>query len=157
MRRWEGDRVVSIVLIGVCVVLLILLPREIEVVAASRGLGPQFFSYLTVLGILGLSIILFVNSFRVSLPGRDKVLPKLTSDARLRVIFLISIVFGYIVALYEFGYYISTPLGLAILMRYFGMKKWHIIVIVCIGVTVLVHIIFSQAMDVILPEGRIFL
>ena len=64
--------------------------------------------------------------------------------------------FSYIVLLYEVGYYISTPVALAALMRHFGMKKWGVTIIICVAVTSIIYFVFYRLMDVVLPEGEIF-
>ena len=156
MTARTGDRLVSILLIVFCIVLYFLIPFEIAVVPATVGMTARFFPYLTVLGILGVSVFLLFETFRTGDKAKDIELPKLSKSARIRVSSLICMFFAYIVFLYEFGYYISTTLALGAFIRYFGMKKWGIIVIFSCSITFIIYFIFYRLMGVVLPEGEIF-
>jgi hypothetical protein len=150
------DRIASLVLMGISVSLFTLIPFEIEVVPATVGMDARFFPYLTVIGIFCASLFVFVDTFKKEEKSKDAVVPRLEWAARIRVLGLIAIMLSYIFLLHEVGYYLSTPLALAALMRHYGMKKWRIITIICLSLTGIIYLVFARFMNVLLPEGELF-
>jgi hypothetical protein len=154
--RRNRDRIVSLVLMGISVSIFTLIPFEIEVVPATVGMDARFFPYLTVIGIFSASLFVFVGTFKKNEKSKDVAIPRLERAAKIRVLGLIAIMLSYIYLIYEIGYYLSTPLVLAALMRYYEMKKWRIIIIICLSLTGIIYFIFARLMNVLLPEGELF-
>ena len=96
MTRRIADRIISLILIVFSITLYILIPLEIKIVPATVGMTGRFFPYVTVIGILAMSILLFINSFRNKDQKTDKILPKMDKSARFGVSGLLLIIFGYI-------------------------------------------------------------
>jgi hypothetical protein len=119
-------------------------------------MNARFFPYITVIGIFVASVFLLFDSIKGKDKRMDEVIPKLGPKAIIRVVGVIFVMFGYIAMMYAVGYKISTPLAIFVLMRYYGMKRWGIVIFVSGAVTLILHFIFYNFMGVVLPEGRLF-
>jgi hypothetical protein len=156
MTKRKADIIAAIIMITLSIALCLLIPTEIEVVGSTVGMTARFFPYVIVLGILGASVFLLIGSIKSNDKRNDDVLPKLDKNERFRVAGLIVIVFGYILLLHAIGYIASTPIAIAVFMRYYGMKRLSIILLASTVLTISLYLVFTTLMGVILPEGELF-
>lgn len=73
---------------------------------------------------------------------------------RVRAIFGLSILIGYVFALGHFGYYLATPVMLILFFRTLGVKSWIQTVLLSAGVTFGIILFFQSFLNVVLPVGR---
>lgn len=70
----------------------------------------------------------------------------------LPIIFLLlfSISINYI------GMYVAVPLFLLLSMLYYGIRKWGTLILISLGITLFIYLIFEKWLMVIFPKGIIF-
>ncbi len=67
-------------------------------------------------------------------------------------LFLIPLVYAWLLP--RTGFYLTTPLFLITFLLYVGERRWHIILITTLIITVLINLIFAKLFYVALPIGN---
>lgn len=156
MRRIHPDAVVGGVLLVLCVVVYLIIPIEIQELMrydASTGLSPAVFPKLSVFLIAGFSGVLILYGLRSKgvAPGEDRRSLRMENRARVITTFIIILAYVYLIGI--LGYLVITPLALALLMWYFGERRWLLILSLAILTTTGLFCFFRYIMYIILPEG----
>lgn len=120
----------------------------------GSDVGPRLFPYITGIGIALCGIFTFLTTKRSE---ADK--PFLDKDGWKRLGALLLLLIGYAVCLYLFGFLLSTPFMLFLLILLLaGSHKLNKLVVVVVSVTtsVLLYWLFVKILYVMLPRGALF-
>ena len=117
-------------------------------------LGSDFMPWVLTACLTFLSIVLLGKSLSRGL--REKVPAKTSWQERWGVVLLAALIFGYIQVLGLLGFFLSTPVLVAILMVISGSRKWTEVFLVSILSTVGIYLFFQEIFKVQLPAGAIF-
>ena len=159
MRRIHPDVIVGGVLLVFCLVVYLIIPIEIQELMrydASTGLSPAVFPKLSVFLIAGISAVLILSGLRSkdAAPRQDRRPLRIGNRARVITTFIILLAYVYLVGI--LGYLVITPVALALLMWYFGERRWLLILSLAILTTTGLFYFFRYIMYIILPEGIFF-
>lgn len=120
----------------------------------GSDVGPRLFPYITGIGIAVCGILTFLTTKRT---GEDK--PFLDKAGWKRLGALLGLLICYAVCLYLFGFLLSTPFMLFLLILLLaGSYKLNKIVVAVISIvaSVLLYWLFVKVLYVMLPRGILF-
>ena len=80
--------------------------------------------------------------------GTERPLGQVSMDVILATI--------YVLALEYFGYTLTTPIFLAVMMIFYGTRNWRYVVPVALLTPIILDQFFWQSFQIILPEGTFF-
>ncbi|MAE06851.1 MAG: hypothetical protein CMH76_11005 [Nitrospinae bacterium] len=135
-----------------------LIPTQIVLSIPEDHLGPSalrpdFLPRQTVLLFGFLAVFLISSAIREKEPEDAPW----TERRRLyQVVVVFAVVFLYTYALELLGFAIVSPVFLAILMWFMGLREWRLIVPVALLLPVFLTYFFWYSFYVILPEGSLF-
>jgi len=117
-------------------------------------LGSSFMPWVLVTCLYVLSILLLVQTiFKGSAETCDYAISKKEGAG---ILFLVVIVITYIKAMSFFGFLLTTPIFLAVLMLITGARKWKEVVLTSTLVTFGIYLFFQKVFQIILPAGDFF-
>lgn len=119
----------------------------------KRGIGPGSYPRVvaTVLFLLGL--VLSLSNIKGGYPKSTEAV-NWSHLGRAALLALMS--FIYVSLLKPIGFPLLTPFFLFAIIMLFGYKRWKRAVLVSIGATAVIFILFNVVFMVFLPLGRIF-
>jgi len=149
---------VAVFLILFSILFYVLIPYQIAkpklfMGRALMGMKPTLFPRLTMIGLLGLSVWYFIQSFNLWEKNLFKELDR-KSITRIVVTFLI--LGAYALLLEPLGFVLSSALMAGALTLYLGNRNIFILFLVIIGIPLAIFFIFTRALHVSLPEGLLF-
>lgn len=145
------------------IILVFVIPHAIIVPSSgvpkmvSPRLWPELICYLNIIA----AILVCIRSIHAPLPGigdAEEELPLYESAyTRLyRVVAVILMLFGTYFAVEYLGVILSSALGSAILMVFFGERNWWLIVASAFGLSIVLYLFFAKVADVQIPHGILF-
>lgn len=121
---------------------------------AGRVFRPETFPQFTI-AIFGLvSVLLAGNALRER--GAPELMPGSSRRSSFQAFFVFILTVVYIYALEWFGFHLSSPFFLAILIIFFGTRDWRFVAPVALLTPVVIERFFWFSFKVILPEGELF-
>ncbi|MBW1973542.1 MAG: hypothetical protein DRG20_01955 [Deltaproteobacteria bacterium] len=133
-----------------------LIPNEVKG-KATGGMKPSFIPDLLAIILAFLSLLLIFEPFIRSLKTKEKIfINEQPIKIPSRTIVVSAIFFAYIFITPFLGYLLSSFLILAILLFYFGNRKWYIVIPLIFVFPLMLYWFFAKVMLVLLPQGRIF-
>lgn len=117
-------------------------------------LGIAFMPRLLVSCLFFLSALLFLSAALNK--TREHFDPKISLREGIGVIFLTIFVYFYVQAMSLFGFILTTPFFIAVLMLMTGSRKWKEIVTVSVISPLCIYLFFQKIFKVILPGGSLF-
>lgn len=100
-----------------------------------------------------MSLLLFLNSV---IDKKLKTQITITLKEVGGVLALVILILAYTRGMLYFGYLITTPIFIGIMMRLSGAKKLREIILCSLLTTAGVYLLFSRLFEVVLPEGKFF-
>lgn len=105
---------------------------------------------LIVLGlVLVLTIVMIVNAIR-------KPAPEYNFEGGKRALFIAASLLVYILIIYVVGFYIASPIYMAVTMYLLGQRNKKVIVLVPLAVTLFIYVTFTIVMKIPVPAGLLF-
>ena len=146
----QEDRLSSLVWLGFAI--LICFGSLRLSLGGIRHPGPGFFPFLTgaILGLL--SFIVFLRSSREGEKETNNSLGR-TPKYRLQMIWGIIALIGYSIGMHYLGFFFSTIIFLAVLLRGIGHQSWSVVIATSSIGAILSHFIFQYWLDVQMPRG----
>ncbi len=121
---------------------------------AGRIFRPETFPQIAI-GIFGLvSVLLVVSALRER--GTPELMPGSSGRSSFQVFFVFILAVVYVYALEWFGFHLTSPFFLAILIIYFGTRDWRFVAPVSLLTPLIIERFFWFSFKVILPEGELF-
>lgn len=134
-------------------------PRYIETTGIGMqekaALSPSFFPKLSVIVIAILALILMVCSLVWREQKREPEHISVRKDA-IRVTLTICMTIVYIYMIDVFGFWITTPVFLGIMMMYLGVRRWRTTIAVSVFMVVGIYLFFQRFLHILLPSGSLF-
>ena len=149
----KANLVISLMLVlfgGYYVYLISQLPTR----NLPNTLGIAFMPGLLVTILFLLSVLLFLSTILNKI--REKFDPKISLKEGLGVLFLTVFVYLYVKTMSLFGFILTTPFFLAVLMLMTGSRKWKEIVTISVVSPLCIYLFFQKIFKVILPSGSFF-
>ena len=156
------DRVVGCAFCMLALALVtIITPNQIAAPKFTLGSGtavklsPGFFPNMlaTVIGLLGLLLAARGRTKEDSLLVGEGF--ALNAEQWAGTAKISAILFSYLLALPFFGFLITTPLCLVILMLQLGSRRWILMAVIALATTAVVHVVFRHGMQVLMPEASL--
>jgi len=154
MKNINSDFISGVFLIIISLIIIFyMIPNSVAsnpIPALSSAFFPKILTYVMIL----LVIILLIQSFKKDNNNEYKKENEINGliDKSFKKIVLINLVlFTYLFLLNNFGYIISTPIFLFLLLYVFGEKKVVTYIIFPISMTFAIYMIFSMIMKIKLP------
>ena len=152
MRR--ATIIAGIILLGISIgIYFFVIPWQIHF-ERFTNLSPAFWpKFLMILLMIFSSILIYKNLKKE--PSAEKIfdLPKSTL---IRVFALPVLVLIYTHALELFGYLVSTTIGLAVMLMYFGLREFKMIIPISLGFPFLIYWFFEKILKITMPRGTFF-
>ena len=120
---------------------------------ADKGIGPGDYPKVVAAGLFILGAILALDSF---LRGFPPLSEKVDWKRVRKLVIFIAVTLVYVQSMKLLGFIVTTPVFLYFGIYFFGYKKRLTAVLVSIGVTASIHIIFREIFFVMLPTFRLF-
>ena len=121
---------------------------------AGRIFRPETFPQITI-ALFGLiSVLLAGNALREK--GTLEVMPGSSRRSSFQALFVFILAVVYVYALEVFGFHLTSPIFLAILIIFFGTRDWRFVAPVALLTPVIIERFFWFSFKVVLPEGEIF-
>ncbi len=121
---------------------------------AGRIFRAETFPQMAIMLFAFVSALLALNALRER--GGSEVMPGTDRRALYQAFVVFSVGVFYIYGLQLFGFAISSPFFLAVLVMFFGTRDWRYVVGVALLVPPAVNYFFWYSFKVILPEGSVF-
>jgi putative tricarboxylic transport membrane protein len=149
---------VAVFLILFSVLFYVLIPYQIAkpklfMGRALMGMKPTLFPRLTMIGLLGLSVLYFIQSFNL---WEKNLFKDLDRKGLTRIVVTFLILGAYALLLEPLGFVLSSALIAGALTLYLGNRNIFILFLVIIGIPLAIFFIFTRALRVSLPEGLLF-
>jgi len=121
---------------------------------AGRIFRPETFPQITI-AIFGLlSVFLAGNALREK--GAPEFMSGLSRRSSFQAFFVFVLAVFYVYGLEWFGFHLTSPIFLAILVIFFGTRDWRFVAPVALLTPVVIERFFWFSFKVILPEGELF-
>lgn len=111
--------------------------------------GPALWPRIVLTAIMLLAVLMFVHMLQ---PRPDR--PVLETNLTLPLATMATTML-YLVLLPVLGYFLATPLFLAVTMRILRVRSWHVLAGVSVGFPLGVYLIFGLLMRASLPMGML--
>ena len=164
LKKWANTLTGTIFFLF-AVTLYLLVPSQIAMLESVKlSLSPTFYPILIIVLIAIISTIYIITSFveeKKNLPDSEESTPAdnsvrgLSNEAK-RTLITIGIIVGFIYLIEFMGFFIATPIGLAMMMFHMGTRRIWVFIIIMIVVPPITYFVFEKAMLVILPKGIFF-
>ena len=150
--RWQEIFIGGISVVGGLLLLLIIIPQEVETLASQTNeISPALFPNLLSILLIILGCIHLINYlFRYTNNNRKYSQIKSQNILRAFIGFLICSLYVFLLPL--FGYIISTFLVLLILIMHIGLIKIKRAIFIAIPTSFILYILFSKGLNVPLPR-----
>ena len=126
----------------------------IESEFAGRIFRPETFPQIAI-SIFGvLSVLLAGNALREK--GAPEFMSGSSRRSSFQAIFVFTLVVIYVYALEWLGFYLTSPIFLAILIIFYGTRDWRFVAPVALLTPVVIERLFWFSFKVVLPEGELF-
>ncbi len=157
-ERINFNTKVAIFLILFSVAFYVLIPYQIAkpklfMGRALMGMKPTLFPRLTMIGLLGLSVWYFIQSFNL---WEKNLFKELDRKSLTRIVVTFLILGAYALLLEPLGFVVSSALTAGALTLYLGNRNIFILFLVIVGIPLAIFFIFTRALRVSLPEGFLF-
>ncbi len=157
-ERINFNTKVAIFLILFSVAFYVLIPYQIAkpklfMGRALMGMKPTLFPRLTMIGLLGLSVWYFIQSFNL---WEKNLFKELDRKSLTRIVVTFVILGAYALLLEPLGFVVSSALMAGALTLYLGNRNIFILFLVIVGIPLAIFFIFTRALRVSLPEGFLF-
>ena len=135
----------------------LLIPYQVEKPKLFMGrilmpLKPTLFPQVTFLGLLGLSLLYLVHSFRLK---EENLFRELETRSYPRILVTLGVSVAFAIFLESLGFVICSALVVIILSIYYGNRNL-LILAVLISITVAIYLVFTRGLHVSLPESPLF-
>lgn len=120
---------------------------------SNAALFPRLISILLIIITAVKILMLLFLPGKGEAPSSDRF--SLIERGRRKSLFLMFLTFtAFLVSLSILGYYVATPLALAVFFILLGVRNGGQVISLSLGVTVLMWFVFSQLLQIVLPVGR---
>lgn len=159
MVKFNNDTIAgTIMLVFSLVLAFYITPNQVELHrnVVLLALSPRLFCYVTA-GALGvLSAILIFVSLKKDAQAAAAAAPPTTWQPLLRGLFSTGVAFAYVALASILGFFVSTALAMVVFLLYFGVRKWSGILLFLVVVLGFIHLLFVEALKVVMPDGLLF-
>lgn len=147
------DRWISVILFVFAIFMLHQTTKIQAIFAVSSAeVGPKLFPAIACFGLM----ICCIGKFLASKDKKAKLI--ITKKGWMNIAVVIAIFALYILSMKYFGYLLSTPIMLFVLVKLFGcgrQSKWWTIATFSVVTTAVNYILFQKIMNVMLPAGKL--
>ena len=128
--------------------------KDIEIYRFNATGWPRVILILTILAALGH----WINSWRdiehgVALPGGDDDAGDTSSGARWSMLAMLVLPLVYAYLLQDVGFYILTPIFIALILFIAGERRWKVLLTVSVALYVFLLLLFARWLFLNLPIG----
>ena len=120
----------------------------------SALLRPDYFPRIAILCFTVFSALLLYQGLKQQ--DNETLFDSGTERPLRQVGAVVGIAAVYILALDYFGYALTTPIFLAVMMIFYGTRNWRYVVPVALLTPIILDQFFWQSFQIILPEGTFF-
>jgi hypothetical protein len=120
----------------------------------SALLQPDYFPRIAILCFSLFSALLVYQGFRRQ--DNEALFDSESERPLTQVSSVVIIAAIYVLALDYFGYALTTPIFLAVMMIFYGTRNWRYVVPVALLAPIILDQFFWQSFQIILPEGVFF-
>lgn len=120
----------------------------------NAALFPRILSWLLLLFVAGRTLGVLLPTIRGRVTD-DEAVVILERDSRTRVLQILGILCFYFIALNYIGYYVSTPIVLALFYYILNIRRPLLLALLAFGTTVAIWFTFAVILNVVLPVGRL--
>lgn len=113
--------------------------------------GPGFIPFWVGAALALLSVLLFIQTFRRSGGGESDV--RFDRESLMSCVLYIGGSAAVIIAARFIGLLIPTCVAVCLFVKYKGTPSWKQSILVALGTTVGIYLLFDVALGVILPKG----
>jgi putative tricarboxylic transport membrane protein len=155
MRALRADFMLAAVVIIVAAIYLFV-DAGLPTARIGDPLGPKAFPFLVGGGLILSALLLVLETLSKRRTLEDKTIEPRTKDERHLFLVMIGMVVwsgAYYTVFETLGYLIATPIFLLGLLSYFNQRKYLTNVLVALGFTGVVYLLFSILLGVPLPSG----
>jgi putative tricarboxylic transport membrane protein len=124
-----------------------------QMMQVEKGIGPGDYPKVVAAGLFILGAILSADSF---LRGFPPLTEKINWKAVRRLAVFIAVTLAYLWSMRFLGFAAATPFYLFFGIYFFGYRKPLTMILVSIGVTAAIYLIFRVLFLVMLPVFRLF-
>ena len=149
----KADLIISIGLLGF-ISFYAYMTAQLPARNLPHTLGGDFVPWVLIIFLLILSLSLLIKSL-FGKGTKEQVAPTTLREYG-GILLLFALILLYIQGMLYFGYIITTPIFMGIMMWITGSKKLMEIGFYSVMTTLVVYILFSRIFEVALPEGKIF-
>jgi putative tricarboxylic transport membrane protein len=139
--------------IGFMVLAVFVFVAASRMLTVEKGIGPGDYPKVVAAGLFILGAILSIDSF---LRGFPPLTEKINKNAVRRLVVFIAVSLFYVWSMRFLGFIVATLPFLFFGMYFFGYKKRLTMIIVSIGVTAAIYVVFRLIFLVMLPTFRLF-
>ena len=120
----------------------------------SALLQPDYFPRIAILCFAVFSALLVYQGFTQQ--DNETLFDSGTERPLGQVSMVVILATIYVLALEYFGYTLTTPIFLAVMMIFYGTRNWRYVVPVALLTPIILDQFFWQSFQIILPEGTFF-
>ena len=94
----------------------------------------------------------------VSLPEADEEVAREELEdkpSKLKILLVAGVLVVYTVLVEILGYWLTTPIFMAVLFRLLNVKSWIATILLAIAISAVLYLFFSEILEVVLPYGRL--
>lgn len=113
--------------------------------------GPGFYPRALAVLIALFALVQLVGS----IGDADREPHEITLEETLRVLGVLALLVGYVLAMPRLGFVPATVAFLAVAMWYSGVRAYGRLAVVAVGLTLVLHYIFAEFLRIPLPEGTV--
>ncbi|MBT3349866.1 MAG: tripartite tricarboxylate transporter TctB family protein [Nitrospinaceae bacterium] len=121
---------------------------------AGRIFRPETFPQITIAIFGFVSVLLAGNALREK--GEPEFMSGQSRRSSLQAFFVFILAVVYVYALEWFGFHLTSPIFLAVLIIFFGTRDWRFVAPVALLTPVVIERLFWFSFKVVLPEGELF-
>lgn len=120
----------------------------------NAALFPRILSWLLLLLVAGRSLGIMLPTIRGRV-SEEEAVAILDKGSRTRVLQILIALSLYFFALNFIGYYVSTPIVLAVFYYILYIRKPLMLAALSVGTTLAIWFVFAVILNVVLPVGRL--
>ena len=152
MQRRNLDQIAAGVLVAFSLlVYFVLIPAQVP--PDRLGLSSSFFPKLSVIIIGGLGVILFIRARLTRSVAEQKEIFRISREEAGRVTVIFGMMVAYVAFLEFIGFFIATPVVLAGMLYYCGLRNPKILWPLVVLLPAAIFVIFEFGMKLMLPRG----
>jgi|TARA_B100002003_G_scaffold206404_1_gene200213 hypothetical protein len=115
-------------------------------------LSPEALPYLNIGVFIAFSLIMVFQAIRTT----NAALLEMNIGSFGKIAFVVAWSFLYTYLLPIFGFFLLSPVFMAVLILAFGLQNWMLVLAVSVAMPVLMDTFFFQMFQIILPEGSLW-